>query len=43
MTPDFRGFMLPDDAFVIGYGLDLDGKYRNMTDIVALDQNVEVG
>lgn len=27
--PDYYGFMV-DDLFVIGYGLDYDGKYRNL-------------
>ena len=28
-TPDFSGYEIPD-AFVIGYGLDYDGKYRQL-------------
>ena len=27
---EFTGFVLPDDAFVVGYGLDYSGRYRNM-------------
>ncbi|XOV77222.1 MAG: phosphoribosyltransferase [Phycisphaerales bacterium] len=32
---DYRGFSIPDE-FVVGYGLDYDGFYRNLPDIVAL-------
>ncbi|KPK85977.1 MAG: hypothetical protein AMJ81_02330 [Phycisphaerae bacterium SM23_33] len=34
---DFVGFDIPD-VFVVGYGLDFDGRYRNLPDIVALQQ-----
>jgi hypoxanthine phosphoribosyltransferase len=27
--PDYEGFQIPD-KFVVGYGLDYDGKYRNV-------------
>jgi hypoxanthine phosphoribosyltransferase len=33
--PDFVGFDIPD-RFVIGYGLDFDGLYRNLPDIRTL-------
>jgi len=33
---DYVGFQIPD-AFVVGCGLDHDGLYRNLPDIVALD------
>ena len=29
LRPDFQGFEIPD-AFVVGYGLDYDGLYRNL-------------
>ncbi len=32
---DYSGFDIPD-AFVVGYGLDFDGFYRNLPDIVTL-------
>ncbi len=35
MTPDYVGFDVPD-AFVVGYGLDYDGWYRNLPNIAVL-------
>jgi len=32
---DFVGFDVPD-VFVVGYGLDFDGRYRNLPDVVTL-------
>jgi hypoxanthine phosphoribosyltransferase len=32
VTADFRGFEIPD-RFVVGYGLDLGERYRNLADI----------
>ena len=32
---DFVGFDIPD-VFVVGYGLDLDGRFRNLPDVVAV-------
>ncbi len=34
--PDFVGFRIVDDRFLIGYGLDLGGRYRNYPHIGAL-------
>ena len=34
---DFVGFEVPD-CFVIGYGLDHDGRYRELPDVRVLDQ-----
>jgi hypoxanthine phosphoribosyltransferase len=34
---DYVGFVIPDE-FVVGYGLDHDGRYRNLRDIAALEQ-----
>ncbi len=36
---DYVGFDIPDD-FVVGYGLDYDGYYRNLPDIVTLRPEV---
>lgn len=36
---DYFGFEIPDD-FVVGYGLDFDGRYRNLPDIVTLKRQV---
>jgi hypoxanthine phosphoribosyltransferase len=33
LEPDYCGFTIPD-AFVVGYGLDYNEKYRNLRDIV---------
>lgn len=33
--PDYIGFDIPD-TFVVGYGLDYDGYYRNLPDIASL-------
>lgn len=35
MRPDYVGFDVPD-AFVVGYGLDYDGWYRNLPSIAVL-------
>lgn len=35
ITPDYAGFEIPDE-FVVGYGLDYDGYYRNHPDIAVL-------
>lgn len=36
VTPNYVGFEI-EDKFVVGYGLDYDGYYRNLPDIVELD------
>ena len=35
---DYKGIEIPDE-FVIGYGLDYDGKYRNLPDLCILDSS----
>jgi hypoxanthine phosphoribosyltransferase len=37
VTVDYLGFVIPDE-FVVGYGLDHDGLYRNLRDLVALER-----
>lgn len=32
LVPDYIGFSIPD-AFVVGYGLDLDQRFRNLPDV----------
>ncbi len=39
---DYCGFIIPD-AFVVGYGLDYDERYRNLPDIGILDPSVYSG
>lgn len=36
---DYKGFTIPDE-FVIGYGLDYAGKYRNLPDLCILDEEM---
>ena len=37
---DFVGFEIPDE-FVLGFGMDLDGRYRELPDVVVYDAAVE--
>lgn len=39
LTADYVGFEIPD-KFVVGYGLDYDGYYRNLPDIAVLHRRV---
>ena len=32
LVPDYNGITIPDE-FIVGYGLDLDGEYRNFDDV----------
>jgi hypoxanthine phosphoribosyltransferase len=36
ITADYVGMKIPDE-FIIGYGLDFDGKYRNLPDVCILE------
>lgn len=38
VEPDFVGFDIPN-VFVVGYGLDFDGRYRNLPDVCVLNQH----
>ena len=37
LKPDYNGITVPD-KFIVGYGLDLDGEYRNYDDIRVVKQ-----
>jgi len=37
ITPDYVGFEISDE-FVVGYGMDYDGLYRNLSLIIRLDE-----
>ncbi len=39
ITADYCGFTIPD-AFIVGYGLDYDGKYRNLPYVGILKPSV---
>lgn len=36
---EYEGIVIPDE-FVVGYGLDCAGKYRNLPDVCTLDPNM---
>ena len=42
LTPDYRGFEIPD-AFVVGYGLDYDERFRELPDVCILHLPEEEG
>ena len=39
ITPDYNGFSIPDE-FVVGYGLDYNGSYRYLPDIMILKREI---
>lgn len=42
IEPDYRGIVIPD-RFIVGYGLDYDGRFRNLEDVcvVSFDGGIE--
>jgi len=38
VEPEFRGFVMKEDAFVVGYGLDYRQRYRNLPHLAALER-----
>ncbi|MCA8950684.1 MAG: hypoxanthine phosphoribosyltransferase [Planctomycetes bacterium] len=40
VVPDYIGFDIPDE-FVIGFGMDIAGRYRELPDIVIYDAEIE--
>ena len=40
MEPDLIGFQIPN-CYVVGYGMDLAGQYRNLPFIVALNETAD--
>ena len=42
IEPDYAGFDIPDE-FVVGYGLDFDGYYRNLPEIAVLKPEAAAG
>jgi hypoxanthine phosphoribosyltransferase len=40
---DTWGFEIDDDQYVVGYGLDLDGRHRNLPDLRILNRAAETG
>lgn len=42
IAPDFRGFVV-EDLFVVGYGLDFAGRYRNLPYVGALRSEIRGG
>ncbi|MCQ2482036.1 MAG: hypoxanthine phosphoribosyltransferase [Clostridia bacterium] len=36
LKPDFTGLVIPD-RFIVGYGLDFDGAYRNLPDVCVVN------
>ena len=31
--PDYFGFTIPRELFIVGYGMDMDGRYRELSDL----------
>lgn len=40
---DYVGFNLPRELFVVGYGLDMDGRFRELNDILTFENTLMSG
>lgn len=40
---DYVGFNLPRELFVVGYGLDMDGRFRELKDILTFEHTLMSG
>ena len=40
---DYHGFTIPKDMFVVGYGMDMDGRYRELPDLRAIGSATKEG
>lgn len=43
VSPDYCCFTIPDETFVVGYGLDLDNRYRELSGIFTIDCTMHKG
>ena len=40
---DYHGFTIPKGMFVVGYGMDMDGEYRELSELQAIEGVMESG